>query len=697
MYATHRDNLKVLRSALWAVLGAWILAALLLLMAAPVAAQEASPSDAMLRRAVELGAADVFTSALSADIEGLDPALHTDASSLLVAAQIYDTLVSFAPGSTVPQGGLALSWSSSSDGKTWIFDLRPGVKFHDGSPLDAAAVVYNVQRWWDPAHPFHQGEFVYFGAFFGGFKGDPDCVLAGVSAPSATQVQFVFTRRYSVLPTALAAGAFGIASPAAIRSGSLDTAPVGSGPFRFLQHVTGQVRLGANADYWGTLPHVGDLNFPVIPDETDRLAALRSGAVHAAEISSPPVLAQIADANLKVLWRPSTNTGYLGINRAHGPLGNQLVREAIAHAIDLKSLIGEHYKPGTQAATQLVPPIVWGSDPALDGYSYDPDLARNLLAEAGYANGFATTLAYRNVVRSYLPDPAGTANAIRADLLAVGIDATLAEMESGAFLDKAGKGELDLFLLGWGADYPHPLNFLGPVLCAGDKAFGARDVVLCDQLGAAQTEPSFFGELSAYRAASRRAHDTLPLLALAHTRDALAVRADAALLPSPTGEVYRDAFFTGAWTVTPSAGLSSTVAGGGVTTTIQIAPGAVTTDTVFVYTPVQPDPLASFPLYAFGGCAFSLEAFQGSRQVPLTPAVPITLTVDYGGADLAAIDEESLVLRYWNGSQWSDEGITVAARDLLLHRLTVTIDHLSDFALFGQYRHALLLPVVTHP
>jgi ABC-type transport system substrate-binding protein len=105
-----------------------------------------------------------FAFAMSADAVGLDPALVTDGGSFQVTNQIYETLVKYQPGDTTPVPGLAESWAVSSDGLTWTFTLRPGVKFHDGTDLNAAAVQYNLERWWDPAHPYHNGSFDYFEA-----------------------------------------------------------------------------------------------------------------------------------------------------------------------------------------------------------------------------------------------------------------------------------------------------------------------------------------------------------------------------------------------------------------------------------------------------------------------------------------------------------------------------------------------------
>src|SRR3990172_3484573 len=509
----------------------------------PGAAQESTVHSACT--AMAAGAA--FTAAIPSDAMTLDPALMTDSRSFLVTAQLYDTLTTYQPGGSVPMPGLADNWIVSPDGKTWTFNLHPGVKFNDGTNLDAAAVAYNFNRWWDPAHPAHNGSFDYFVYLFGGFKGDAGSLIAGVAALNATQFQMTLTTAFSPLPSVLAMPTFAIASPAAIQAGTLMTTPIGSGPFKFVEWAPGNhIRLTAHPDYWLSRPRLDELTFAMIVPGADRLAALQNNAVQSADSFSPSELAAAgSDPNLRVLWRPSTALGYLGINRAHAPLGNPQVRQAIAHAIRQQNLINNFYLPGTEVATQFLPSGIWGRDPGIAGYTYDPALARSLLAQAGFPNGFTTTLATRDVFRQYLPNPVNTAFAIAADLRSVGITVTLVVYESGTFLTKAANGELDLFLLGWGADYLHPDNFFNPILCEGYLAFGPKDDTLCTQVQATLAELNFGNQLAQYQWSSRRVSDTLPLLPLAHSRSAVVVRSNVAgLLPSPiSAEAYRGVFF----------------------------------------------------------------------------------------------------------------------------------------------------------
>jgi peptide/nickel transport system substrate-binding protein len=519
-------------------------------------AQAYSPSQVAAASPLSpLASTAAFTVAIGSDVDQLDPALTTGGFSPLVSSQLYDTLVVYQPGTSVPLPGLAESWTVSPDGKTWTFNLRPGIKFHDNTALDAAAVAYNFNRWWDPAHPAHTGSLDWFNWLFGGFKGDANCRIAGVTALNATQFRLTLTSAYSPLPSILAMPALAIASPAAIQAGTLAVTPVGSGPFRFVAWIPGDhIQLQANAGYWGSPPHVSTLTFKVIAGPAAQLAALQANAVHSAYNLGPDeISAAGSDPRLRVLWRPSANIGYLGINRAHLPLDNLQVRQAIAHAVNRAQIIANDYPDGTELDSQFLPSGIWGRDPGITDYTYDPALARSLLTQAGFPHGFATTLAYRDVVRDYLPHAAQTVEAIATDLRAVGITITINVIESGTFLDMLNNGELDLYLFGWGADYLHPDNFFTPILCAGYLAFGPKDDALCSQVQASLAEFNFNNQLAQYQWASLRVYATLPLLPLAHTRTALVTRREiVGISVSPiANEAYKDATFATAWVYLP--------------------------------------------------------------------------------------------------------------------------------------------------
>jgi hypothetical protein len=256
---------------------------------------------------------------------------------------------------------------------------------------------------------------------------------------------------------------------------------------------------------------------------------------------------------------------------------------------------------------------------------------------------------------------------------------------------------LDLYLLGWAADYPHPDNFFSPILCGNNLAFGSEDNILCDQLQAAQTESSFNTLLATYQSANRRVHDTLPLIPLVHPKSFLIERWNVAgLTPSPLAlETFKDTFYSNTWVCDSTTGYTAAiVSGSGLTTTIEIPAGDVNTTTTFLYTPILTTTSSPSAKFTFAGHAFSLEAFQNNVQVPLTFATPITVVIEYSDADVLNIDESTLELYYWQGTGWANDGITIIDRDITHNRLTLTLGHLSNFALFGENNFKIALPLV---
>jgi peptide/nickel transport system substrate-binding protein len=493
-------------------------------------------------------AASPLVVGINADPVTLDPALATEANDFLVARQIFDTLTAYQPGGSRPIPALAESWTLSPNGLTWTFNLRPGVVFQDGSALNADAVVYNFQRWWDPDHPFHQDGFEYFTSFFGGYKGDEGCTIDDIHTGGTGQVIFVMNQPNLPLPSLLAMIAFGIASPANIQAGLVATQPVGSGPYQFVHWTHGEwLSLEENPDYWGRAPFISDLTFSIIPDDTERYNALVNGSIHSAYNLPESLLTNTASsAGLRLGWH-GANTGYLGMNRSHAPLGDPLVRQAIAHAINYQVILDNDYTPGDLAASQLLPPVIWGHNPALQGYTYDPQLSISLLTQAGYTLPIQTTLSYRTTYRLPLPKPIETAAQIAADLEAVGIHAELVQYDDSAtYLQKANNGDLDLFLLNWAADHLHPDNYFTPILCNPSYlAFGPLDTAFCDNVQSALAEPTFAQQELHFQEVSQQVHDNLPLIALGHGQDPLFYRAELdGLVAAPMGDdSYKDVYF----------------------------------------------------------------------------------------------------------------------------------------------------------
>jgi peptide/nickel transport system substrate-binding protein len=403
----------------------------------------------------------------------LEPGNITDGNSIIVQDQIYNRLIEFKPGTTELQPALATSWSVSTDGKTWTFNLRQGVKFHDGTPFDAAAVKFNVERWWDRNHPhgYRNAGKIYeiWQQMFGGFRGKPDSLLQEVKLVDALTIQFILKQPFAAFPNAIASGFYGIASPTAIQKagaayGTPGALAVGTGPFVFKEWRTGDlILLQKNPNYWQAgLPKTEQLVIRFITDPAARLAQLRAGQIDFTVDLAPDQKKELeGDPNLVAVARPSFNVGYLALNPSYKPLSDVRVRQAIAHAINRPAIIQAFWGDLAIHTPNLLPPALdWANSTRLTAYPYDPQKARQLLAEAGYSTGFNLELWYMPVSRPYFPTPKPIGEAFAADLNAVGIRVTLKTKDWAAYLtDRRKPPGYQSFMLGWTADYGDPDSF----------------------------------------------------------------------------------------------------------------------------------------------------------------------------------------------------------------------------------------------
>jgi len=407
----------------------------------------------------------VFRVAIAGDGATLDPWNASDPNALLVTRQIFETLVEYEPGSLRIVPKLAESWLVSSDGLVWTFVLRRGVKFHDGTDLDAAAVVLNLDRAQKSAHPLRGpagiDRFRAYAALLEGF--DDASVIARVEAKDGATVVVTTKVPFGPLLAALAMPAFAIVSPKSMRddpsgwSTPASSGASGTGPFFFRpgSWQTGQqIALDLNASYWlkdassAALPYVDRVVFRVIKEETARISELRSGGVDTVRDVTLAALPTVkADPNLQLVARPAFNATYLGIAGRATPLEKIEVRRAIAIAIDKTLLAAVLYSGAGVPASQLLAPGMLGyDDSVVEFYRYDVAAAKRLLADAGVPTGFATELYYPTTWRPQYPDPRRVAESVAADLARIGITATVRAAEPTAFRADSRAGRLPLWV-----------------------------------------------------------------------------------------------------------------------------------------------------------------------------------------------------------------------------------------------------------
>jgi ABC-type transport system substrate-binding protein len=329
----------------------------------------------------------------------------------------------------------------------------------------------------------------------------------------------------------MAFGAFAIHSSEYLQAtggtGDLLTRPVGTGPYMLESWTPGeQIVLRRNDQYWGPLAF--DARMVVTWDESvrGRYDALKSGLVDGIDNPGREEFNLIrSDPNLVLYPRPSTAIFYLGINNRFPPFDNLQVRQALAHAIDKQSIIDQYYPEGSTVADQFMPPTIFGYTPEVRTRVYDPDRARELLAQSGVRLPIRVELSYRNVARGYLPDPVRVAIEIQRQLREVGIEAVLSEQESSAFLDASTAGELPLYLLGWLPDYPDATNYLDFHFgSSASPSFGDSFPEITEPLLQAARLVDLEERYELYIAANTAIYELVPMVPIAYGGSATAFR-----------------------------------------------------------------------------------------------------------------------------------------------------------------------------
>ena len=469
----------------------------------------------------------------------LTPGDITDGNSIYVQQQIYNYLVGNEPGSTELAPELATEWTPSEDGKTWTFTLREGVKFHDGTDFNAEAVVFNVNRWWDPEFEFGYRDsgalYEIWTDLFGGFKGDEASTLVDVRAADDLTVEFEIAEPFAAFPAAISSGYFGIASPTAIQAdtsyGTPSGAAVGTGPFVFDSWISGdRVTLTKFDDYWEEgMPKVDQLVFSFVEDPAARLAQLRAGTLDFTVDLTPDQLTEIeSDPNLEAIYRPSFNVGYLGLNPSYEPLATKEVRQAIAQAINKPEIVKAFWGELGETDGHFVPPSLEDyRDSSVTDYEYDVEAAKSAIAEAGYPDGFDLDMWYMPVSRPYFPNPKPIAEAFAAELSQIGINVNLQTKDWGAYLaDRNVAPGFESFMLGWTGDYGDPDNFLyahfgpGSTQDLGDY----QNPELFDLLDQARTESDPAAREELYKQVDALTFDEALRIPIVHSQPLLAKR-----------------------------------------------------------------------------------------------------------------------------------------------------------------------------
>lgn len=402
------------------------------------------------------------------DPKSLDPAQASDVPSGRAVGYLFDGLTRFTTEGQV-EPGLAKSWEVANDGATYTFHLRAGVTFHDGTKFTAQHVVNSFRRVLDPAtkaptvwplFPITGARDVYAG------KSDK----LGLGVVDDSTVVITLEQPLAIFPKLLAMPTAAIVPD----HPNIDFSekPVGTGPWKLVEWKHDDyLKFAKNPAYFGGAPSIDTLIARIIPEPSTAVAEFESGAVDILYIPEDQTKAweNTDEKKGKLVSAPALRLWYMGINTTRGPLKDVRVRQAIAHAVDVPTLLQQLLAGRGTVASGVIPPSLEGADNSRKPLAYDTALARKLLTEAGYPKGIDLELWSSQT--SPWPRLAQT---LQAYLGAVGIRLKLVQRDAPSMRSAARAGQTDLVIKDWYADYPDAENFLYPLLHSANKGAGGN-------------------------------------------------------------------------------------------------------------------------------------------------------------------------------------------------------------------------------
>jgi peptide/nickel transport system substrate-binding protein len=464
---------------------------------------------ALIARPAEVSSAPEGQIAIAqgGDPSTLDPHMHAENFTFAVVHNVFDHLVrrSVRNGQLVHDPGLALAWTNVN-ATTWEFKLRPGVKFHNGEDFNAEAVKFSIER---VLNPDQKARWRW--AF---------ADIERVDVVDPLTVRIVTRAPFPTLVTNLAF-CMPIVPPRYVREKGdafIATSPVGTGPFKFVRwRKDDELVLEAHETYWRGAPRIKTLIFKPIPDESTRVASLVTGQVDIAR-GVPPSLVKQIDENprTRVARVPSAlNIHVILDTLKDGPLRDRRVRQAINHGVDKEGIIRSILEGNGGAVGGPLTPVMFGFAPDVKPYPYDPERARRLLAEAGFAQGISLTLNSPN--GRYLKDKEVN-EAIAGQLGKIGVRTQVVTHEWGAYVSKWPDGLVPMYMIGWAGTWDAD-GILYPLLRSGQRFSRWSNPDFDALIDRARRTLDQGERVKLYRQASQLAHDDAPWLFLFHGMD----------------------------------------------------------------------------------------------------------------------------------------------------------------------------------
>jgi len=373
--------------------------------------------------------------AISSDITGLDPQLNRATINTTVEQQMYEPPYRIVPSSTDLQPAQATKIDISADGLEYTIHFRQGLKFHDGTAMDANAWVFAMKRQAFKDNPYHQGgAFPFWANITGGYPGH----ITSIDAADSLTAQLKLDQPIVNLLSYLADITTVPISPAVIKSDPArwGKRPIGagSGPFVFEEWAPGQhISFKRFPDYWESgKPYVDRLIIQPMVDPGSRVLALKAGALHVSPVQGPELKDLESDPSIQIIKGPPGPLSLLGFDHTDPAFSKLQVRQAVAHALDRKTLVS--LWPGTAKVAENVGifPGEQGYDSSIHWYPYDPAAAKKLLADAGYSDGYSFTFTLAQEI-GFAPDNQAVAEAIQSMLAKVGLRAKIQVVDVATF------------------------------------------------------------------------------------------------------------------------------------------------------------------------------------------------------------------------------------------------------------------------
>lgn len=402
------------------------------------------------------GAADVLVYGQVADIITIDPAVVMDDPSYPLINATHDTLVTLKEEGMDLVPALATSWEVSDDGTTYTFYLRKGVKFHDGTEFDAYAVKFS----WDRILLLDQGPAGQYSSF---------ADLESTEVVDKYTFRIKLKHPYPAFLLTIVAPQYAITSPTYVKAHATSDDPYamewmarhecGTGPFKLVEWVEGQrVVLERFEDHWGEKPRLRRIVFRIVRDPTTLKMMLERGEVDIAiGLTRDQVGALQNKPGVKIKEVNSLKDVFIIMNCENKYLKDVRVRKAISYAINYQELIQYVEHGHAKQLHGTIPEGMWGYNPDLFQYHYDPDLAREFLVEAGYPQGFTLNLIYSE--GRYAPFEE-MVTYLQAYLQEIGISLNIEKLAWPIQIERMKRGEFDLALQTWTPDKPDPDEYI---------------------------------------------------------------------------------------------------------------------------------------------------------------------------------------------------------------------------------------------